>query len=94
MPAWTVEQIRSVHIRMHKAEGVLFPAALSAAATACGLNLVTIPEKELPATFDDAIARLGKSVGPPWGKDQKTAALAAMMALELLNELAIVQARP
>jgi hypothetical protein len=24
---------------------------------------------------------LGKSVGPPWGKDQKDAALAAMIAL-------------
>jgi hypothetical protein len=25
MPDWTVEQILSVHVRMHKAEGVLFP---------------------------------------------------------------------
>src|SRR5712664_4905183 len=40
MPDWTVEQIRSVHVRMHKAEGVLFPAALAAAATGCELNLV------------------------------------------------------
>jgi hypothetical protein len=27
------------------------------------------------------IAALGKSVGPPWGKDQKEATLAAMIAL-------------
>jgi len=27
------------------------------------------------------IAMLGKSMGPPWGKDQKDAALAAMVAL-------------
>jgi hypothetical protein len=27
------------------------------------------------------IASLGKSVGPPWGKDQKDAALAALIAL-------------
>lgn len=79
MPDWTIEQIRSVHVRMHKAEGVLFPAALLAAAEACGLNVAAIPEKEL--TLDDAVVTLGKSVGPPWGKDQKGAALAAMIVL-------------
>ena len=30
----------------------------------------------------DEVAGLGKSVGPPWGKDQKSAALAAMVALQ------------
>ncbi|MEA2339592.1 MAG: hypothetical protein QOE82_3599 [Thermoanaerobaculia bacterium] len=79
MPEWTIEQILSVHIRMHKAEGVLFPAALIAAAKACDLNVVAIPEKEL--TLDDAVVALGKSVGPPWGKDQKSAAMAALIAL-------------
>jgi hypothetical protein len=83
MPEWTVEQILSVHIRMHKAEGVLFPAALIAAAKACDLNIVAIPEKEL--TLNDAVVTLGKSVGPPWGKDQKSAAMAAMMAGEVLK---------
>jgi hypothetical protein len=78
MPDWTIEQILAVHIRMHKAEGVLFPAALIAAAKACDLNVVAIPEKGL--TLDDAVVTLGKSVGPPWGKDQKTAAMAAMIA--------------
>jgi len=77
MPDWTIEQILSVHIRMHKAEGVLFPAALIAAAEACDLNVVAIPEKGL--TLDDAAVTLGKSAGPPWGKDQKTAAMAAMI---------------
>ena len=79
MPDWTTEQILSVHVRMHKAEGVLFPAALIAAAEACELKVATIPEKEL--TLDDVVATLGKSVGPPWGKDQKSAALAAMIVL-------------
>jgi hypothetical protein len=81
MPDWTIEQIRSVHVRMHKAEGVLFPAALIAAAEACDLTVAAIPEKELPATFDDDVAKLGKTVGPPWGKDQKTAAVAALITL-------------
>jgi hypothetical protein len=79
MPDWTIEQILSVHIRMHKAEGVLFPAALIAAAKASDLNVVAIPEKGL--MLDDAAVTLGKSVGPPWGKDQKSAASAAMIVL-------------
>jgi len=81
MPDWTIEQILSVHIRMHKAEGVLFPAALIAAAEACDLKVVAVPEKGL--TLDDAVVTLGKSAGPPWGKDQKTAAMAAMIVGEI-----------
>jgi hypothetical protein len=90
MPDWTIEQILSVHVRMHKAEGVLFPAALAGAVEGCDLNLVTIPEKELPARVDAAsmktLPELGKSAGPPWGKDQKNAALAAMLLLKNVRE--------
>lgn len=91
MPEWTIDQIRSVHVRMHKAEGVLFPAALIVAAEGCGLNVAAIPEKSLEARAEESmdlavaaatVAALGKSVGPPWGKDQKTATLAAMIMLE------------
>jgi hypothetical protein len=93
MPEWTVDEILAVHFRMHKAEGVLFRDVLAQAARACDLALVEIPEKSLlesalsalavpAATLSKRIASLGKSVGPPWGKDQKDAALAAMMALE------------
>jgi hypothetical protein len=92
MPDWSVDEILAVHIRMHKAEGVLFRDALARATEACGLRLVAIPEKTLtvhaqkvlaapPAAFMKRIATIGKSVGPPWGKDQKDAALAAMVAL-------------
>jgi hypothetical protein len=83
MPDWTIEQIRSVHVRMHKAEGVLFPAALIRAAEVCDVKVVALPEKELAANSDvtQRIAAVGKSMGPPWGKDQKNAALAAMMLL-------------
>jgi hypothetical protein len=91
MPDWTTAQILSVHMRMHKAEGVLFPAALISAATACDLNAIAIPEKELSARAEQSLGisfavamkqvlALGQSVGPPWGKDQKLAALAAMIA--------------
>ena len=93
MPDWSVDEILAVHFRMHKAEGVLFRDALVRAADACGLKLVAIPEKRLteyaervlptPVTaLMKRIATLGKSVGSPWGKDQKDAALAAMIALQ------------
>ena len=94
MPDWTVDQIVAVHFRMHKAEGVLFRDALVRAATACSLRLLGIPEKQLDAHAERAlatsvnslrktIASLGKSVGAPWGKDQKDASLAAMIALQV-----------
>lgn len=92
MPDWSVEDILAVHFRMHKAEGFLFRDALVRAAKVCGLWLVEIPEKtltphaerslETPASnLAKEIARLGKAAGPPWGKDQKDAALAALVAL-------------
>lgn len=93
MPDWTVDQILAVHFRMHKAEGVLFREALSNAVKGCGRRLVSVPEKTLGSyarkalrmsedEVNKTIAALGKSVGPPWGKDQKDSALAAMIALQ------------
>lgn len=93
MPDWTCEEILAVHFRMHKAEGVLFRDALARAAGECGLKFVGIPEKQLDEHAEQALAKsadslrktivsLGKSVGPPWGKDQKEASLAAMIALQ------------
>jgi hypothetical protein len=92
MPEWTVEQILAVHFRMHKAEGVLFREVLVRAAEQCALKAVRIPEKLLPEYAESAlrltengqeelIASLGKDAGTPWGKDQKVAALAALIAL-------------
>jgi hypothetical protein len=91
MPDWTVEQILAVHFRMHQAEGVLFRDVLIEAAKACELKLLTLPEKTLvqeaekllrsPANaLAKRVAALGKSAGPPWGKDQKDATLAALVA--------------
>jgi hypothetical protein len=93
MPDWSVDEILAVHFRMHKAEGVLFRDALARAASECDLRLLAIPEKQLEdhagrsltASMDrvrTTIASLGKSVGPPWGRDQKDASLAAMIALQ------------
>jgi hypothetical protein len=92
MPQWSVAEILAVHFRMHKAEGVMFPEALSRAAAECKLPLIAIRESGLGAEAERIlaaplsrltaqIAQLGKSVGAPWGRDQKDATLAAMIAL-------------
>lgn len=93
MPDWSTDEILSVHFRMHKAEGVLFPDALARAAEANGLNLLAIREKTLDDVVQESLARpidsvmeeillLGRSIGPPWRSDQKLATLAAMVALK------------
>ena len=98
MPEWSVEQILAVHFRMHQAEGVLFRDALINAAQNSSLDVVELPEKTLVnhaeqalRTSADALSKklsaLGKLAGPPWGKDQKDAALAAMLALSVKNHL-------
>src|SRR5262245_26772155 len=92
MPDWSVDEILAVHFRMHKAEGVLFRDVLVRAGKECGLRVLEIPEKSLieqaTSTLDSSpekltalLTTLGKPVGAPWGKDQKEATLAAMMAL-------------
>jgi len=92
LPEWTVDQIVAVHVRMHQAEGELFRDVLVAGARACGLEPTTLPEKSAldaaakklgleRARLDACVAALGKSAGPPWGKDQKEAAAAALVAL-------------
>jgi hypothetical protein len=77
---------------MHKAEGELFRDALVAGSRACDLVLTTLPDKSAldaaakalattRAKLDATLAALGKAVGAPWGKDQKEAAAAALVAL-------------
>lgn len=93
MPDWSTDEILAVHVRMHKAEGELFRDVLVAGARACDLELTTLPDKSAlddasrrlaltRARLDARLATLGKSAGPPWGKDQKEAAAAALVALK------------
>jgi hypothetical protein len=93
MPAWSTDEILSVHFRMHKAEGELFRGVLADAARDCALRFVPVPEKTVGAHAAEALGvpaatlakemqALGKAVGAPWGQDQKQAALAARVALE------------
>jgi hypothetical protein len=92
MPNWSTDEILAVHVRMHKAEGELFRDVLVTGARACGLKLTTLQEKSAlddvakalaltRARLDTRLATLGRSAGPPWGKDQKEAAAAALVAL-------------
>jgi hypothetical protein len=87
MPDWSVAEILAVHFRMHKAEGVIVPRMLALAAGECGLKLAQVPEKELEAraaklgALARSVATFGKRAGPPWAKDQRSAALAALLAL-------------
>jgi len=91
MPPWTTDEILAVHFRMHKAEGVLWRDALAAGAREAGLAVIPVPEKRLEAIAPDVLHEswsaiagrvddLRKTVGAPWGKDQKDAALAALIA--------------
>jgi hypothetical protein len=86
MPAdWTVDDILAVHLRMHKAEGVLFQDVLLSAAAECGLKAISVSEKGLfekaERTQMELIAQIGRKAGPPWALDQRSAALAAITAL-------------
>ena len=92
MPEWTTDQILAVHVRMHKAEGEMFREVLVEAARACGIEPATLPDKTAidaaaeklgvtRAQLDANLAALGKAVGPPWGKYEKEAAAAALVAL-------------
>jgi hypothetical protein len=92
MPQWSTDEILAVHVRMHQAEGVLFRDVLVAGVRDCGLASTTLPDKSAleeaatrlalsRARLDELLALLGRSAGPPWGKDQKEAAAAALVAL-------------
>jgi hypothetical protein len=68
-----LEEVLASHPRIHSAEGFFYRDVLC---EACGVpaNIVT------PASLD--ISKVGKLVAPPWGKDQKLAALAAWAVLD------------
>jgi len=86
--------ILRAHPFIHTAEGVFYREALATGAEACGIDVVRIPRRELADRFaaaletDDAGARecltaMGRAAGPPWARDQKDAAMAALVALAI-----------
>ena len=83
-----LERIGNPHIRAHAAEGILFRRVLEIAARANGCaclgfgdELERIAKTELKSDVKKTLGRLGKTAGPPWRSDEKSAAIAAWIAL-------------
>jgi hypothetical protein len=91
-PLPSLAKILSSHPLIHTAEGEFFRNAASKACERLKIPVTAIRERELDerakTAFGNAANRvqhtisiLGSSIGPPWTKDHKTAALAAAMIL-------------
>jgi len=91
-PLPSLAKILASHPLIHTAEGEFFRHAVSKACERLKISVTEIRERELDerakTAFGNAasrvqrrIASLGSSIGPPWTKDHKTAALAAAMIL-------------
>jgi hypothetical protein len=88
----SLEAILASHALIHTADGDHFRGALAEAARRCGIQCSRIKQRELFERAEAAlkqpaqelqlrVAALGKTVGPPWGADQKQAALLAWLLL-------------
>jgi hypothetical protein len=91
-PLPSLSKILALHALIHAAEGEFFRNAVSKACERLNISVTAIRERELDerakSAFGNAanrvqrrISGLGSSIGPPWTKDHKTAALAASMIL-------------
>ena len=87
-----LEKILASHPLIHTAEGEFFRHTASQACEDLQIPVTAIRQRELEeranAAFGKAairvqgsIANLGRTIGPPWTKDHKTAALAAALIL-------------
>jgi hypothetical protein len=85
-------KILAAHPLIHTAEGVFFRHAVQSACEGLQIPITAIRVRELDARakvafankashLQSSIASLGRSIGPPWTSDHKTAALAAALIL-------------
>jgi hypothetical protein len=85
-------KLGNLHVRAHALEGQLFWQVLERAARELGTPCAVVTEKEIyvhageslrrkPDELRAAVTELGRAVGRPWGAEEKTAALAAWVAL-------------
>jgi hypothetical protein len=85
-------QILASHALIHTAEGVFFRDIFREAFERSGIRVSGIPSRELESRAQTAfgkkagailrrIEHFGKTIGPPWTSDHKTAALAAAIVL-------------
>jgi hypothetical protein len=91
-PLPTLEKILASHPLIHTAEGEFFREAFSQASKSLNLPVTKIRERDLEAllqstfpksatTLRRQISNMGRTLGPPWTQDQKTATLAALLVL-------------
>jgi hypothetical protein len=86
-PLPPLAKILGAHPLIHTAEGEFFRQAVRQACERLQIPVTPIRARELDAEMNKAgelqrsIASLGRTVGPPWTKDHKTAALAAALLL-------------
>lgn len=84
--------ILASHAMIHTAEGEFFRKSFREAFEALKIPVAGIRERDLPeqaqkafgktaSKVQERIAAMGRSIGPPWTTDQKTAALAASIVL-------------
>ena len=69
-------EILAAHTRLHTAEGVLYRSVIVDALHARGIATTLVPPDQLRER-DDGLAQFGK-VPPPWRREHKDAALAAL----------------
>jgi hypothetical protein len=74
-----LDQILASHTLLHAAEGHLFERAVIDAARDAGLHAHVVDPKSIDVP--PAVNTLRRSIGPPWQKDHKWAATAALAAL-------------
>jgi hypothetical protein len=88
----SLEVVLASHALIHTADGDHFRDAIAAAASRCGLAVSRVRARDLERDalgavgspvegLHDTVKQLGRSVGPPWGADQKAAALLAWLLL-------------
>jgi hypothetical protein len=91
-PATILAATLASHAMIHTAEGEHFREAIAHASQQSDLPVTKVKERELYARAEAdlaltanelaaIIARLGKTVGPPWRQDEKLAALIAWLVV-------------
>jgi hypothetical protein len=88
-----LERILASHALIHTAEGEFFRNIVSEACSSCHIPMMGVRERELnerantifgnrAPSVRQHISVLRKTVGSPWTQDEKTAALAGLIAFE------------
>lgn len=89
----SLSDILAAHSRIHAAEGAFYRDVLAEACELANIPVARAPERDLWSlaakrmrlsedALRERLVTMGKRLGPPWGEDQRVAALAALVALK------------